>query len=314
MKKLSKIEESVWGGMLSRSTGDTIRKEDDVNLLDMEGFEKYIESHYTLIEKYKDCVMVSSNKIHTSLVILVFAIQGDGTSYFHIFLKEEDGKYVLTIDKTLQKLHIYDLLREEYIMTDCLNSWRYELKPKVGKVDKQFFLTVLDFIIANVQLPEEKSIVKKKSVNESVWGGMLDRSVGDSVRKEDDINNLDMDGLYNLIFDLYELVDEDSIPLKGHVSQSRTYFHIPIFKNHHIYPLDVIFDDNKISEIKLMTYMVCIENFKHPLTDKFSIIKNPDDSLKITSKDGEVSNQICMDLIKTIVEDAPEPYLKKRGE
>jgi hypothetical protein len=155
---------------------------------------------------------------------------------------------------------------------------------------------------------------KLSKIAESVWGGMLDRSVGDSVRKEDDINNLDRDGLYNLIFDLYEQVDDHFTPLKGQVSQSRTYFQIPIFKYNRIYPIDVIFVDNKISEIKLMTYMVCIENFKHPLTDKFSIIKNPDDSLKITSKDGEVSNQICMDLIKTIVEDAPEPYLKKRGE
>jgi len=30
MKKLSKIDESVWGGMLDRSTGDTVRKEDDI--------------------------------------------------------------------------------------------------------------------------------------------------------------------------------------------------------------------------------------------------------------------------------------------
>ena len=30
MKKLSKIDESVWGGMLDRSVGDTIRKEDDL--------------------------------------------------------------------------------------------------------------------------------------------------------------------------------------------------------------------------------------------------------------------------------------------
>ena len=153
---------------------------------------------------------------------------------------------------------------------------------------------------------------KLSKITESVWGGMLNRSVGDSVRKEDDINNLDRDGLYNLIFDLYEQVDEHFTPLKGQVSQSRTYFQIPIFKDDRLYPIDVVFDDNKISEIKLMTYMVCIEKFKHPLTDKFSIIKNPDGSLKITSKDGEVSNQICMDLIKTIVEDAPEPYLKKR--
>ena len=149
-------------------------------------------------------------------------------------------------------------------------------------------------------------------INESVWADIHKRSNGQTVRKEDDINSLDCDSLYEYIFDLYEQVDEQFIPLKGQVTQSRTYFHIPIFKNEKVYTLDVVFIDNKISEIKLMTYKHCIENFKHPLSDKFSITIRPDKALKITSKDGEVSNQVCMDLIKTIVEDAPEPLLKKR--
>ena len=34
MRKLSEITESIWSDMQDRSAGDTVRKEDDVNLLD----------------------------------------------------------------------------------------------------------------------------------------------------------------------------------------------------------------------------------------------------------------------------------------
>ena len=55
-----------------------------------------------------------------------------------------------------------------------------------------------------------------------------------------------------------------------------------------------------------------VKDFKQALIDNFNATRNSDGALTITAKDGTVSNQVCMDLIKTIVENAPEPYLKKR--
>ena len=46
MKKLSKIIESIWSDIQDRSSGETIRKEDDVNLLDFKGLYNYILGHY----------------------------------------------------------------------------------------------------------------------------------------------------------------------------------------------------------------------------------------------------------------------------
>ena len=43
MKKLS---ESIWSDMQDRSTGETVRKEDDISLLDNEGLYDYIKSKY----------------------------------------------------------------------------------------------------------------------------------------------------------------------------------------------------------------------------------------------------------------------------
>ena len=52
MKKLSKIIESIWSDMQDRSAGDTIRKEDDVNLLDRDGLFDYIYDLYKQIAMY----------------------------------------------------------------------------------------------------------------------------------------------------------------------------------------------------------------------------------------------------------------------
>ena len=43
MKKLS---ESIWSDMQDRSAGETVRKEDDISLLDNEGLYDYIKSKY----------------------------------------------------------------------------------------------------------------------------------------------------------------------------------------------------------------------------------------------------------------------------
>ena len=55
-----------------------------------------------------------------------------------------------------------------------------------------------------------------------------------------------------------------------------------------------------------------VKDFKQALIDNFDATINSDGALTITAQDGTVSNQVCMDLIKTIVENAPHPYLKKR--
>ena len=43
MKRLSNITESIWSDIQDRSSGETIRKEDDVNNLDDEGLKDYID-------------------------------------------------------------------------------------------------------------------------------------------------------------------------------------------------------------------------------------------------------------------------------
>ena len=149
--------ESIWSDMQDRSTGEVVRKEDE----NMEGLKKYLETHYELIDPYKEFQMLSYNRIYTSVGICAFAYKDeDGSlSLFWLNLKDDDGKYTLTINKTAQKYNIFDLLKKEYIVKDA-KTWEYIIIPKNKKTDRKFFFEVLTFILSHVEYPEI-SIIRK---------------------------------------------------------------------------------------------------------------------------------------------------------
>ena len=144
------IRESFWGDVHKRSRGDEIRKEDE----DMESFIKYLETHYELIEPYKEHQMISYNSIYTNVGICAFAYKDKDHLYnFWLNLKDDNGKYTLTINKTAQKYNIFDLLKKEYILKDA-KTWDYIISPKNKKTDRNFFVEVLTFILSHVEYPE----------------------------------------------------------------------------------------------------------------------------------------------------------------
>ena len=54
------IEESIWSDMQDRSTGEVVRKEDDVNNLDFDEFYTYIKNRYKIKVKYIDLHAIGS--------------------------------------------------------------------------------------------------------------------------------------------------------------------------------------------------------------------------------------------------------------
>ena len=67
-----------------------------------------------------------------------------------------------------------------------------ELALNYGKVTNQTFVDSIEFFLNNQQ------------VFESIWSDIQDRSSGDVVRKEDDIELLDSEGFYKYIEDKYK--------------------------------------------------------------------------------------------------------------
>lgn len=149
-------------------------------------------------------------------------------------------------------------------------------------------------------------------IKESIWSDIHKRSNGESVRKEDDINNLDRDGLYDYIYDIYEQTSEFPRPLKSQTPGCK-YFSIGIFEDTtKIYRLSVDFSGGQISKISINANLACCEEFKDILLDRFHVIDDVIEGLIIEDKNGMTTNQLCIDLIQTIIDNTSKPLLKRR--
>jgi hypothetical protein len=148
-------------------------------------------------------------------------------------------------------------------------------------------------------------------IKESIWSDIHHRSNGSQIRKED-YNNLDRDGLYDYIFDIYEQTSYSPRPVKSQTPGCK-YFSIGIFEDTtKIYRLSVDFNDEQISKIYINTNLACCEEFKDILLDRFHVIEDSIRGLIIQDKNGMTTNQLCIDLIQTIIDNTSKPLLKKR--
>ena len=309
MKKLSKITESIWSDMQDRSAGITQRKEDDVNLMSEEDFCDYLNDNYISKDGHKIIYREDTKNIFMSILKKFTSVSFSITYNYKsniITMNDEIESLFPELCKMIKEKFKVD---KEYVNT---NYTKFIISPSDGsECTNRFFVEVINFIIENGD--ENVLLMKKKHINESIWSDMQDRSAGITQRKEDDINLFDCDELYDYIYSLYEQINQDSMPLKSQIVQRFTYFSIPIFKSgYKVYRLDCTFENNKISKITLMASVADVKDFKQSLINNFDVTTRDDGALTITAKDGTVSNQVCMDLIKTIVENAPHPYLKKR--
>ena len=159
MRKLSEITESIWSDMHDRSAGDTVRKEDDINLLDCDGLYEYLNQHYKGIVPYAfitniggmlsvpiirgfehNCVWYSPESEIKAVSI------GDG------MISQVDGLLNLLYDNFSIK-EINGKHDDEYTL--------YWISPKDGsEVTNKFFIDVIDFLLENIP----KSPNYKKSI------------------------------------------------------------------------------------------------------------------------------------------------------
>ena len=288
------IEESLWSEIQDRSSGDAIRKEDDVNLLDRDEFYDYLKNKYNKISH-----MISKNPSEINIKL--------GWSYF------PKRDYIIDIH-WVEKNKIKNLyLNFGQCELDTLCRKNFKIGTSNDDISNEEILDIIDFCLDYISSHKEI----ESPMNESIWSDIQDRSSGKVVRREDDVNILDINGLYEHIYDLYKQVNSFPLPMApfdSYMSEKKIQcFSIPIFKeNYKIYRLDVIFANNKISSLSLMATDENVRYFKQVLMDNFKVTIKDNKALKIEEKDGTLTNQTCMKLISVIVTNAPEPYLKKR--
>ena len=203
MRKLSEIlSESVWGGILDRGAGNKIRKEDDINNLDGEGLYDYIKSHYKLFNTIDMTYLPESSRID----VPIFMRGGSRELSFNYEKKVVFTNYFMpySISGLFPKLtHRFTVKADS-----DENPSLYMIYPKDDvrtEVTNRFFIEVIDFLLENI--PENDRCIEK-IVEESVWGGILDRGSGETIRKEDGVDNMDPEKFKEYLKTLYKpLVD-----------------------------------------------------------------------------------------------------------
>ena len=165
MRKLSKITESIWSDMQDRSSGDKIRKEDDVNLLDRDGFYNYIMEHYkTTTEDVTGpyAIINSENADYINIPILE-----DETSILYRVIMwhfNKDERYItIPYRKTFQESDLFIKIRDTFKLQATKDEFNplFKMFPKDNKkVDNKFFLEVIDFIIDNTKEPFEPLLIR----------------------------------------------------------------------------------------------------------------------------------------------------------
>ena len=280
------IKESVWGDIYKRGAGEQVRKEDDVNLLDKEGFYEYILSHYDTVSKNSEITYTDVN--------MVISL-GDGNN---ILLPYDWGKVYFYIKSFKKKyFNLYNALSKQFNVKQQ-NEDNFCIEPK-GIYINQFYIDVLDCIIANTK----KILKKKDNVNESIWGDIYKRGAGEQVRKEDDVNILDQDDFYNYLTTNYKITKPSFATIVN--SEITKVIVVPVI----LYPfVETVYFNFQYKKIRVhYDFPYGEHKLFDKLTDNFIIKQEGHQPIYlIYPKDGsEVTNQFFLDFIDFVLENIP---------
>ena len=161
------IEESIWSDIQDRSSGETVRKEDDINTLDLNEFYAYIKDQYKTKVEYIDLDAMGGENGDVLGV--------DITENVILFYKPKRGHILLSWSRVKIPMPFFDELIDRFKVENP-HSMRKIITEKDGSCTNKTFVDVIEFFLGH----------KGTIMNESIWSDIQDRSTGDTVRKEDE--------------------------------------------------------------------------------------------------------------------------------
>jgi hypothetical protein len=300
--------------MNRRSQGIQKRKEDDINHLDAESLCAYVKSKYN-VKTYSIDHAIDDNGTHYLYIPILTYDKGGYVCHLYRNFYPDDN---ITLDMELKYLDkdLYNKLNERFSVSKYSRDF-LKICPKGGRrIDNNFYIEVVEYIIDVAD--EDVKVVYRKDVNESHWSEMNRRSQGIQVRREDDIEHLDRDGLYDLIIDKYELKPNYKAAQikKSQTTSNDKHISLPVFASGgtlYIYRMSITFKDKTIKSIYIQLSDTLCRQWCPSLFDKFLIAENgTGNGIYIYSKNETVTNSLCMDVIETIVNDSERSALQKR--
>jgi len=299
------IKENLWSDLQDRSSGEVIRKEDDVNLLDLEGMYEYLNSHYrtkytliTIIEKYNEMIIPIVYRSYPYYITVDFTKHHISVQD-SLFLVMPDLMYIIEKEFKLSKYG-----------TRFDQSIRFRIEPKDGsETTNRFLLDVIDFI--NSKISTQKKCLIKKRLNENLWADLQDRSSGEITRKEDDINHLEFDEFFVYLKDRYEKINGRGAQI-GHFRSlyilSILNIVLSIEKGENIY---IKYDENKhqILYLEISNALLRYPKIKQKLEQNYKRYMHD----SVVKKSGKITNQDCVNLIDYFLDVVDKPVLKKKS-
>ena len=166
MKKLSKIVESIWSDMEDRSIGDQVRKEDDINNLDLDDFYDYLNRTYESYHTHHELAGTLLLKINIldSMSIMVLTDLNDIYRLRFDNFSDKDRFISFPLTPNLKKDQLYHRLKDNYLITEIEtieHGTEIHIYPRNGEVNNSFYVELIDFILENAGLRLTINIVKK---------------------------------------------------------------------------------------------------------------------------------------------------------
>ena len=282
------VNESIWSDMQERGTGDIVKIEDDIDHKDIEEFYEYLGDKYYFPRNYYFKFYEEVRMIDIPLC------QQDAKIHNLMYKPAKHQLFVLKyFISYLKSKNIYEQFNDKYRLEEWHMSYDINvfIEPKDGgEVTNSFCVEVLEFIIdlMNGNVKQDMIMVLRKE-NESIWSDMQERGTGDLVKKEDDINHLDRNGLYDYLKSHYTLINPQ---YKIVNSPSCDSIEVPVF--HKITNTEYIrrwFTKDEVLIPYVFPYMVnglfrlLIHRYKlkQDMTGRYYII-SPADSSSVTNK------------------------------
>ena len=195
---MRKLSESLWSEIQDRSAGDTVRKEDDISLLDNEGLYDYIKSKYeSRIPNFNVDMGYYTNKSSNEKNLLIQPYGRWKPLMLYVFYNDgKIGEICTHFDKF--KRWNFNILKQKYLLIpdrhydEC--NYNFKISEKDGTITNHTVIGIIDILV------EDKS----KILLESIWSDIQDRSMGKTVRKEDSIDHLNYEEFFVYLTEHYQ--------------------------------------------------------------------------------------------------------------
>ena len=254
IEKITDVKESIWSDIQDRSSGDVVRKED----------EKFFKTIATYIQIYVNKEMFAGG--------YQFGVMSE---FIHFINDYANNIKIEPLNPDIDMIKRY-----------VKKNWE-SLEDVFLNLHKMHKYVTLDDVM-------EKIMKSKCALTESVWSDIQDRSSGDVIRKEDDVNLLSQDSLFDYITDHYVCnkyeLDNDHKPV-----DKTNSIHIPFaIPEDYSFGFNITLEFTKKGKIIIFStdlrdelpdvYKKMCENYNVEVKTRFLSTVSPQDESEITNK------------------------------